>query len=60
MTAPGRARSPAAGGPPARGATVTPRVWPGWWMAVYFSDWRRAITRLTLARKAGPLRVPLL
>ena len=36
------------------------RVWPGWRMTVYFSDWRSAITRLTLARNAGPLRVPLL
>ena len=29
-------------------------------MVAYFSDWRSAITRLTLARNAGPLRVPLL
>jgi hypothetical protein len=26
----------------------------------YFSDWRSAITRLTLARNVGPLSVPLL
>jgi len=27
-------------------------------MVVYVSDWRSVITRLTLARNAGPLRVP--
>lgn len=26
----------------------------------YFSDWRSVTTRFTLARNAGPLRVPLL
>jgi hypothetical protein len=52
---------------PVRGPSAsTVRPPPGWPrdtshpVVVYFNDWRSAITRLALARNAGPLRVPLL